>query len=92
MDDVGQSFGNPGSDRAHPSRSHKLDADLGGRVDGLEIVDQLGQVLDAVDIMVRRWADQGDARRAVAQHGNLCSHFVARQLTALTRAWTPGQS
>jgi len=33
----------------------------------LQVVDQLGQVLDGVDVVVRRWRDQTDTWHRVAQ-------------------------
>ncbi len=55
------------------------------RVDVLQVMNQLRQVLDRVDIVVRRWRDQSHARRRVTHIGNLLVDLVARQLTALAR-------
>ena len=57
----------------------------GGRVDVLEVVDELGQVLDGVDVVVRRRRDQADARGGVAGLGDPRPHLVAGQLPALAR-------
>ena len=43
----------------------ELDADARARVGALEIVDELRQVLDGVDVVVRRRRDQAHARRRV---------------------------
>ncbi len=53
------------------------------RVDLLEVVDELGQVLDGVDVVVGRRGDQADAGLGVAQAGDLLGDLVAGQLAAL---------
>src|SRR5205807_4059296 len=45
-------------------------------------VDQLRQVLDRVDVMVRRRRDQLDAGRGVAQLSNVFRYLAPRQLAA----------
>src|SRR5262249_45365474 len=70
---------------------HGTDPDLGdqlhvyprGRVDVLQVVDQLGQVLDRVDVVVRRRRDQPDPRGGVPGLGDPRPDLVAGQLTAL---------
>ncbi len=49
----------------------------------LQIVDQLGQVLDRVNIVMRRRRDQPDAGGRVAYFGNPGIDFLAGQLPAL---------
>ncbi len=53
------------------------------RVGVLEVVDQLGEVLDRVDVVVRRRADQADAGRRVPGLGDPRVDLVAGQLAAL---------
>src|SRR6202035_720600 len=68
------------------------DADLGDqlhmhaglRVGVLQVVDQLLQVLDRVDVVVRRRRDQPDSRRRVPHVGNPRVHLAARELAAIT--------
>ncbi len=48
-----------------------------------QVVDQLGEILDRVDVVVRRRGDQADAGRRVAQAGDRLVDLVARQLAAL---------
>jgi hypothetical protein len=52
------------------------------RVDVLQVVDQLRQILDRIDVMVRRRRDQADARRRVAHLGDDRVDLVAGQLAA----------
>ncbi len=54
------------------------------RVDLLEVVDQLGKVFDRVDVVVRRWRDQGHARYRVTQLGDKAVDLAAWQLAAFT--------
>mmetsp|Transcript_5879 Transcript_5879/g.18047 ORF Transcript_5879/g.18047 Transcript_5879/m.18047 type:complete len:643 (+) Transcript_5879:3157-5085(+) len=64
---------------------HQLDRDTRTRVGALEVVDELRQVLNGVDVVVRRRRDEADARRGVARLGNVALDLVAGQLAAL--AW-----
>ena len=52
------------------------------RVGVLQVVDQLRQVLDRIDVVVRRRRDQADAGRRVAQLGDVLVDLVAGQLAA----------
>ncbi|OIQ78884.1 hypothetical protein GALL_394080 [mine drainage metagenome] len=45
-------------------------------------MDQLRQVLDRVDIVVRRRRDQTDSGHRIAQHADVLGHLAAGQLTA----------
>ena len=63
--DVGVRLAHARRDRADADLGDELDVDAGLRVGVLEVVDELGEVLDRVDVVVRRRADQPDARRRV---------------------------
>ena len=78
-------LGNTRSDRADTDFRDQLDADARFRVDVLEVVDQLCQILDGIDIVVRRRRDQADAGRRVTDLGNDRIDFVAGQLAAFAR-------
>src|SRR5439155_12913427 len=47
---VGPGLGDAGGDGAHPRLADQLDPDARVGVDGLQVVDQLGEVLDRVDV------------------------------------------
>ena len=81
--DVGLRLRDAGGDGADAHLGDELDVDASLRVGVLEIVDQLLEILDRVDVVVRRRADQADARRRVAGLGDPRVHLVAGQLTAL---------
>ena len=83
QDHVGLGLGDAGGDRADARARHQLDADPGLRVDLLQVVDQLRQVLDRVDVVVRRRRDQGHPGHRAAQGGDLIGDLEARDLAAL---------
>ena len=70
-------------DRSHAHLGHELHADPRVVVGVLEVVDQLGEILDRVDVVVRWRRDQAHARRRVPDPRDLPVHLVARKLTAL---------
>ncbi len=82
QDVVGLGLGHAGGDGADAGHRHQLDRDLGVRVDLLQVVDQLGQVFDRVDVVVRRRRDEGHAGRRVTQTCNHLGHLEAGQLAA----------
>ena len=54
QDDVGMGLGHARRDGAHPNFCHKLDADARVVVGVFQIMDQLRQVLDGINVVVRR--------------------------------------
>ncbi len=71
-DHVGMGLADPGRDRPDTDRTDELDVDAGVLVRVLEVVDELGEVLDGVDVVVRRRRDQSHPRRRMrvrAIHG-----------------------
>ena len=62
--DVRVRLGHAGRDRADADLGDQLHAYAGVAVSVLQVVDQLGQVLDRVDVVVRRGGDEADARRS----------------------------
>jgi hypothetical protein len=63
--DVGVRLGDARRDRADADLGHQLDVDPRPVVGVLQVVDELGEVLDRVDVVVRRRRDQPDAGRRV---------------------------
>ncbi len=66
-----------------PDLGHQLDADPRLRIAVLQVVDQLGEVFDRVDVVVRRRADQADAGRRVPHLGDPGPDLVAGKLAPL---------
>ena len=67
---------------------HEFHADACIGVDIAKIEDQLGQVLDGIDVMVRRGRDEGNARDGMARAGDDTVDLVSRQLAAFSRLCT----
>ena len=78
---VGPGLGHPCGNRADPRLGNKFDAHPGGRIGHLEIVDQLGQVLDGIDIVVGWRRDESHIGRAVAGFGDPGVDFASGQLS-----------
>ena len=70
-------LGDAGGDDADADLGDEFDGDACRRIGALEIVDEFGQVLDRVDVVVRRRRDQADAGHRVARPRDLLRHFVA---------------
>ncbi len=77
-------FGDPGRDSADAGRRHQFDRHLGVRVGVLEIKNKLSQILNGVNVVMRRRRDQTDAGCAVTCFRNGGVHLVAWQLTAFS--------
>ena len=80
---VRMGLGDPGGHGAHADLGDQLDGDARPGIDVLQVMDELGQVLDRVDIVVRRRRDQAHARGGVTHPGDPGADLVAGQLTAL---------
>ncbi len=82
-DDVGAGLGDPEADRADVRHDGHLDRDAHVRVDRLQLVDQLGEVLDRVEVVVVGGRDQVGAGRGVTRGGDLLGDLLAGQVAAL---------
>ncbi len=83
QDGVGLGLGHPGRNGADAGCRHQFDRDLGVGIDRLQVVDQLSQILDRIDVVVRRRADQGRAGHGVAHPADELGDLETRQLAAL---------
>ena len=80
---VGVALRDAGRDGADAHLGHELHRHLRARVRAAEVVDELLEVLDRVDVVVRRRRDQADARRREADLRDVLVDLVAGQLAAL---------
>ena len=80
--DVGVRLRDAGGDRADAGDRDELHVNARLRVRVLQVVDELRQVLDRIDVVVRRRRDQADAGRRVAHLRDPRIDLVAGQLTA----------
>ncbi len=81
-DHVGLALVYAGRYRAHAHLGHELDVDAGPVVGALQVVYQLGQVLDGVDVVMGRRRDQPHAGSRLPHAGDLFEYLVAGQLSA----------
>ena len=82
-DVVRAALGDPGRHRADPHLGDQLHADAGLGVDVLQVGHELGEVLDRVDVVVRRRGDEAHPRRRVAHPGDGAVDLVPGKLPAL---------
>ena len=80
---VGSALGNTSGDGADAGLADQLDRHARAGVGVLKVKDQLCQVLDGVDVVVRRRRDQADAGRGLTDLGNPGVDLLAGQVTAL---------
>ena len=80
---VGMSLGDARGHRAHAHLGDQLDGDARLGIDVLQVVDQLRQIFDRINVMMRRRRDQSHAGDRVAGLGDDRIHLVAGQLAAL---------
>mmetsp|Transcript_4366 Transcript_4366/g.6154 ORF Transcript_4366/g.6154 Transcript_4366/m.6154 type:complete len:1101 (-) Transcript_4366:1586-4888(-) len=76
-------LGHARRDHAHAHLGHQLHRDLARGLRVLQVVDQLRQVLDGVDVVVRRRGDQAHPGRGPPAGPNVLGHLLPRQLAAL---------
>src|SRR5690606_10062769 len=84
-DDVGVRLGHARRHGPDADLADELDVDTGPRVGVLQVVDELGEVLDGVDVAVRRRGDDADAGGGVPGAGDPRVDRGAGQLAALPR-------
>ena len=88
---VGMALGNAGRDGADAELGDELDVDAGLRIRHLRIVDQLLQILDGIDVMVRRRRDELDARGRVTDLGDPRRDLGSRKVAAFARLGALGE-
>ena len=86
--DVGLSLADSSGHRAHAHLGHELHVYTSCGVGVLEVVDELLEIFDRVDVVMRGWADEPNSGRAVTGLGDPRIHLVAGQLTTLARLGT----
>ena len=77
-----------GSNRTDADLAYQLDADAGTGISILQVVNQLSQIFNGIDIMMRRRRNQTNACRCTAAFGNPGINLAARKLSAFTRLST----
>src|SRR5580698_594043 len=82
---VGVSLGDARGNGAYAAFGNQFNANRSARIDALKVVDELGQVFDRVDIVMRRRTDELHAGLRVTQPSNQLGDLVTRKLAAFTR-------
>ena len=82
---VGVAFRHACGDRADSDFGNQLDADARMVISVFEIMNQLRQIFDGLDIMVRRRRNQTDSGRRVAHLGDPRIDLTPGQLATLAR-------
>ncbi len=81
-DDVGASLGNARGDDADTRAGDEFHANARFGIYGVQIVDQLRKIFDAVNVVMRRRRNQRCARRGMANSGDVLGYFCGGQLAA----------
>ena len=81
-DVVGVGLGDASGNRAYSQLRDQLHADGRARVDALEVVDELREVFNAVDVVMRRRTDERNARLRVTQARDEFADLVSGKLAA----------
>ncbi|GKT49344.1 uncharacterized protein ColSpa_09525 [Colletotrichum spaethianum] len=84
QDVIGLGLGNTGRDDTDTDLGHELDGDARAGAGALQVVNQLLQILNRVNIVVRRGRDETDAGGGVTGASNGLGDLVAGKLTTLT--------
>src|SRR5258705_12635507 len=77
-------LGHARRDSADTDGADQLDVDSGVRVGVLQVVDELREIFDRIDVVMRRRAYEPHAGCGVPSLGDVRIHLEARKLTALT--------
>ena len=75
-------LGHAHRDGADSRLGHELHRDRGGRIDVLQVVDQLGEVFYRVDVVVWRRRDERDAGRRVPDARDRLVHLGSGELSS----------
>ena len=79
---VSPSFCYAGGDDAHAGARDQFDSDAGVRIHRPQVVDQLFQVFNAVDVMMRRGRNQHRIRHRMPQARDVRRHLACGKLAA----------
>src|SRR5258707_6250946 len=79
-DDVSASFSYASSNDADARAGNEFYADARARIHGAQVMDQLRQVFDAVNVVMRRRRNQRRARGGVPDSGAALAEFLRRQM------------
>ena len=81
---VGLALGNTCCNRTDTDFRHQFHADVAMGRDVFQIVNQLCQIFNRINIVVRRWRNQAHTGNGMAQFTDVIGNFSTGQLTAFT--------
>src|SRR5437868_5256585 len=84
-DNVSSGLCHSGGDNSYAGTRNQFHPDPRAWIYRAQVIDQLCQILDAVDIVMRRRRDQHHFRHSVPQACDVDAHFAGWQLTAFAR-------
>src|SRR6266849_991867 len=84
QDYIGVRLGYACGYRAHSDFSHQLHRDAGLRIHILEVVNELREVFDRIDVVMRRRRNQAHAWNRMTNTRDYLIYFVAGELAAFT--------
>src|ERR1700732_4494696 len=84
QDDVRVCLGNARCYRAHANFRHQLYRNACMRIHILEVIDELREIFDRIDVMVRRRRDQAHAGNGMPYPRDPFIYFVPWKLSPLT--------
>src|SRR3954470_893717 len=85
QDHIGVCLRDAGCYGAYADFRHEFHRDARLRIDVLQVVDQLREIFDRVNVVMRRRRDQTHTGNGVPQTGDDVVHFVPGQLASLAR-------
>lgn len=80
-----QNLGYSSGDDTDTDFRDEFDGNAGRRIGALEVVNELGQILYRIDVVMGRRRDQSDAGNTVTGAGDFDGDFVAGQFTTFAR-------
>ena len=82
---IGLGLGDTGRNGTDPDFGNQLDRNSGTWIDVFQIMNQLRQIFNGIDIVMRRRRDQTDPRNGKTHAGNILGNLSSRQLPSFTR-------
>ncbi len=76
-------FCNTTCDNAHTNFGYQLHRHATAWIGTFQVIDELFEVLNGVDIVVRWWGDEANTSSGVTRAGNRGRYFVAGEFTTL---------
>ena len=83
QDAAGAGLGHAAGNGTHTGGRHQLHGNLRVLVGTLQVINQFSQILDGINIMMRRRGNQGDSRGGAAGLRHAVGHLRAGQVSAL---------